>query len=157
VAGSGLLLDHGFLAAGVFGIVGEYFEGMQVDVAVRAVAGAQAAADAPVFDDDFERIAAAGGADRTADHAERTKAIAAGRGDEVIVETQTVTNETRDTVVGVGAGVHAGIAARAVLQVKNEQALRFHQSLGKELIERNAFDHLQALLVGSAALIGNFF
>ena len=42
------------------GIVDGHFERMQLDVAVGAVLGAQAAADAPVLDDDFERIARAG-------------------------------------------------------------------------------------------------
>src|SRR5690242_15040228 len=55
------------------------------------------------------------------------------------------------------AGVHAGIATGAVLQVENKQALCFHQSLRKELIDGNAVDHLQTLLVGGAALGGDGF
>src|SRR5215467_13099447 len=104
VAGSGFLLDHGFLATRTFRIVGEDFEWVQVDIAVGAITRAQAAADAPVLDDDFQRIAA----------------LAAGRGYKIVFETQAVTNEARDTVVGVGAGIHAGVASRAVLQVENE-------------------------------------
>ncbi len=36
-------------------------------------------------------------------------------------------------------------------EVEHEQALRFHQSLRKELINRDALDHFHALLVGEAA------
>jgi len=81
IAARSFLLDGGFLAAGVLRVVGHDFERMQIDVAVRAVAGAKAAADAPVFNDDFERIAAANGAHRAADHAERVPALAATGGD----------------------------------------------------------------------------
>src|SRR5215467_4232721 len=54
IAGSGFLLDDRFLAAGIFGIVGKNFKRMQIDVAIRAVARAEAAADAPILDDDLE-------------------------------------------------------------------------------------------------------
>ena len=57
----------------------------------------------------------------------------------------------------IGARIHASVAARAILQVENEQALRFHQSLRKKLVDGNAMDHLQTLLVGSAALDGDRF
>jgi len=53
------LLDRGFLAAGMIGIFGQNFERVQIDVSVRAIARAEPAADAPILDDDFERIAAA--------------------------------------------------------------------------------------------------
>ena len=49
-------------------------ERMQVQVAVRAVADAEAAADAPVLDDDLHRAAPADRPDRTAHHAERIPA-----------------------------------------------------------------------------------
>src|SRR5215469_4554299 len=98
VAGSCLLLDRRFLPAGIFGIVGKNFERVQVDVAVRAIASAQAATDAPVLDDDFERIAAANGPHRAADHAEGVAALAAGSGDEVVIEAQAVADEARDAV-----------------------------------------------------------
>src|SRR4029077_11152474 len=77
IAGRGFLFDDGFLAAGMVGIFGDDFEGMEIDVAVRAVARAKAATDTPVFDDDFEGIAAADGTDRTTDHAQRIPALAA--------------------------------------------------------------------------------
>src|SRR5579859_4902838 len=59
VAGGRLFLHHGFFLAGMLVVIGLGRKGMQVDIAVRAIFRAQAAADAPVFDDDLERIAAA--------------------------------------------------------------------------------------------------
>ena len=81
VAAGGFLFDGGFFAAGMFGIVSHDFERMKVDVAVGAIARAEAATDAPIFNDNFERITAANGADRAADHAEGIAALAATRGD----------------------------------------------------------------------------
>ena len=157
IAGRGFLFDDGFLVSWVLGIGGENLKWMQIDVAVRAIARAEAAADAPVFDDDFERIAAADRADRAADHAERIAALAATRGDEILVEAQTVADETRDAVVCIGAGVHTGVAARAILQIQNQQALRFHQSLREELIDGDVVNHLHSLLIGGATFGGNGF
>src|SRR5258707_1063497 len=93
IAGGCFLLDDGFFPAGVLGIVREHLERVQVDVAVGAIARAEAAPDAPVFDNDFKGIAAADGADGAADHAERVAALAAGRGDEVVIEAQAVTHQ----------------------------------------------------------------
>src|SRR5262249_51153739 len=69
IAGSGFLLDDRFLASIVFRIVGHHFERMQIDIAVGAVARAQAAADAPVLNDHLEGIAAANRADWAPHHA----------------------------------------------------------------------------------------
>src|SRR5215467_3768496 len=124
---------------------------MQIDIAVGAIARAEPAADAPILDDDLKRIAAANRADRAADHAEGVATLAATGSYEVAVKAQAVAHQTRDAVMSVGASVHAGIAARAILQVKNEQALCFHQSLREKLVDGDAVDHLQALLVGSTA------
>src|SRR5271166_4752679 len=104
IAGGSLLFDRGFLAARVFGIVGHHFKRMQVDVAVGAVARAEAAPDAPVFDDHFQGMAAANRADRATDHAEGIAALAAGSGDQVIFEAQAVAHQAGDSVVRVGAG-----------------------------------------------------
>src|SRR5215472_1273709 len=57
----------------------------------------------------------------------------------------------------ISAGVHASIAARTILQIENEQALRFHQSLREELVDGNAVHYLQALLIGGAALASDGF
>src|SRR5687768_3109441 len=72
IARRGLLADHRLAPAGVLGILALHGERVQVDVAVRALVGAEAAADAPVLDDDLERVLmAADRADRAAHHAER--------------------------------------------------------------------------------------
>ena len=126
VARGGFLLDDGFFAAWIFEVVDANLEWMKIDVAVGAVARAKAAADAPIFDDDFERIAPADSADGAADHTERIAALAAGSGDKEILEAEAVADETCDAVVGIGTGVHAGIAARAFFEVQNQQALRLH-------------------------------
>src|SRR3974377_2185953 len=88
VARGGFLLDDGFFAAWIFEVVDANLEWMKIDVAVGAVARAKAAADAPIFDDDFERIAPADSADGAADHTERIAALAAGRGEQEIFEGQ---------------------------------------------------------------------
>ncbi len=54
IAGSCFLPDHGFFAAGAFRIINLHFERMQVNVAVGTILRAEAAADAPIFDDDLE-------------------------------------------------------------------------------------------------------
>ena len=98
----------------MIGIFGQDFEWMQVDISIRTIARAEPTADAPIFDDDFQRIAPANRADRAADHAEGIAALAAACGDEKMIEAETIANETRHAVVRVGASVHAGIAPRAV-------------------------------------------
>src|SRR5713226_4567667 len=99
IARSSLLLDGRFLAAGALRIVNHHFERMQIDVAVGAILGAEAAADAPIFDDDFERIPPSNRTDGAADHAERVAALAATRGDEILIEAQAFPDEARDAVV----------------------------------------------------------
>src|SRR5690348_15394435 len=59
VAGRGFLARHHRSLAGRAWIIDRHFERMQRDVAVGAVFRTQTAADAPVFDDDFERLLAA--------------------------------------------------------------------------------------------------
>jgi hypothetical protein len=54
IARRGFLADHGALAAGMIGIVGLHRERMQIDVSVRAILRAKAAADAPILDDHFK-------------------------------------------------------------------------------------------------------
>src|SRR6202162_3363523 len=129
VAGSGFLFYDCLGAAGTIGIFIQYLERMQIDIAVRAVARAQAAADAPILDDDFERIAAANGADRAAHPAEGVAALPTTGGNQILLEAQAIANETGNAIVSVRAGVNAGIAARAFLQIEDQQTLRFHQAL----------------------------
>ena len=74
-----------------------------------------------------------------------------------MIEAEAVADEAGDTVVGIGAGIDAGIAARTFLQVQDQKALRFHQPLRKELVDGNAVDRLHALLVGHLAFGGYRF
>src|SRR5512138_570982 len=75
VAGGGLGFDFGDLASQAGGVLGGDIERLHVDVAVGAVVGAQAAADAPVFDDDLQAVAPPDGPNGTAHHAERVFAV----------------------------------------------------------------------------------
>ena len=151
IARSSFLSDGRFLAAAPLRIVNHHFERMQIYIAVGTILRTQAAADAPIFDNDFQRIAPANRTDGAADHAEWVAALAATRGHEILVEAQAIANETRDAIVRIGACVHASVATRAVLQIQNQQALRFHQSLREKLIDGDVVNHLHALLVCGAA------
>ncbi len=103
------------------------------------IVGAQAAADAPVFDNDFQRIAPPDRADGAADHAEWIAALPARGRHQVFVEAQAFAHQAAHAVVCIGAGAYALIAARAAFQVEHQQALRFHQSLGEKLVHGNIF------------------
>src|SRR5712671_6425345 len=130
---------------------------MQVDIAVRTIACTKAATDAPVFNKDFQRIAATNGPHRAAHHAERIAALPARGRDEVLIEAEAVADQPGHAVMSVGASIHTGVAAGALLQVEHQQALRFHQSLREELIDGHVELRLHALLVLGAAFSGNFF
>ncbi len=145
------------LASGMRGIVEFDRERMQVDISVGAVVGAEAAADAPVLDDDFERVATADRADGASDHAERIAALTAGSGDQVLVEAQAFADQASDAVMRVGARAHALIAASAAFEIEDEQALRFHQTLGEELVDGQRVNLHGALAVGGDAFMGNGF
>ena len=92
---------------------------MQIDISVGTVVGAQTAANAPVFNDDFQRVAAADGADRASHHAKRIATLPAGSGHEIFIEAQTFANQTADALMGIGAGAHALIATCAFLEIEN--------------------------------------
>src|SRR6266481_5604182 len=157
IARSSLLLDGRLLAPGALGIVDHHFERMQVDVAVGTILRAEAAADAPILDDDFERIAPSNRADGAADHAERIAALPATGGDKILIEAQAIADEASDSVVRISASIHTGVAARAILQVQNQQALRLHQSLREKLIDGDVVNHLHALLICGEAFGGDGF
>ncbi len=53
--------------------------------------------------------------------------------------------------------IDACVATRAILQIQNQQALRFHQSLREELIDRDVVNHVHTLLICGSALGGNGF
>src|SRR5207237_2288906 len=59
---------------------------VQVDISVWAIGSAQPATDAPVFDDDFQRVAPPNRSHRTSNHAQRVAALAAGGCNEIILK-----------------------------------------------------------------------
>src|SRR4051812_16491733 len=84
VAGCGLLLGDGCFFRRYFWQcqaarrrIHGHLERMHADIAVRAVLRAQPAANAPILDDDFERITTADRTYRTPDHAQRIAALTA--------------------------------------------------------------------------------
>jgi len=141
-------LHTGNPAAGIRRIVQLHRKWVHIDVPVRAVVGALAAADAPVFDNDLERIAAANRADRTADHAKRIAALAARCRDKVTIKAEPISDEAADAIMGVRAGAHTLIAPGAAVEIENQQALCLHQALIEELIDGNVggLGHAQAIL-----------
>src|SRR6267142_1799048 len=157
IARRSFLLDSCLLAARALRIVDHHFERMQVDVAVGTIPRTEAAADAPILDDDFERIAPSNRADGAADHAERIAALPATGGDKILIEAQAIADEASDSVVRISASIHTGVAARAILQVQNQQALRLHQSLREKLIDGDVVNHLHALLICGEAFGGDGF
>src|SRR5260370_35976815 len=94
IARSRFLFDDGFFEPGSFRIVDHHFERVQIDVAVGTILRAKATPDAPILDDDFERIASSNRADGTADHAQRVAALAATGGHAALIEKQAVPDET---------------------------------------------------------------
>src|SRR3954464_9559089 len=98
---------------------------MHVDVSVGAELRAFAAPDAPVLDDDLEVFLSANGTHRALRHAKRIAAGAAGRGHEEMIVTQTVPEQARDSVMRFGAGLDTGITAGAVVEIDQQEVLRF--------------------------------
>src|SRR5262249_53752726 len=147
VAGGRLLADHRLAPARPGLVLDRDGEVVDVDVAVRAVLSAQPAADAPVLDEDLERVPATDRPDGTPDHAQRIAARAAGRRDQVLVEPKPVADEPGDAVVRVGARTHAQIAARAPIEVEEQEVLRLHEALSEEVADRHRRHPLVTLLV----------
>jgi hypothetical protein len=119
-----------------------HIERMHVDIAVGTVIRTESAADAPVFNDDFKIVTAADGAYRAADHAERFSAVAARCRDEVFIPPQAIANQAADAIMSISARPDTLIASRAAVEVENQQALRFEQSLRKERVDGNVLHHL---------------
>src|SRR5207237_9541600 len=103
------------------------------DVAIRTALSAGAAANAPVFNNDLQRISAADRSYRAADHTERIATLPARGGNKKIIEAKTVADKAGYAIVRVGAGLYAEIAARAAIEIEHQQALGIHQPLRQEL------------------------
>src|SRR5450755_2721330 len=140
IARCGLIADFGFALIGAWNRV-------HIDVPVWAVFCAQATTYTPVFDHYFQRVPPPDGAYRTSHHAQRVAALTAGSRHQIFVISQPLTNQPRHTVVRVGAGARTLIATRTFLQIEYQQALRFHQPLRQEAIERHTYRGLETLLV----------
>ena len=125
---------------------------MHVDIAVGTILRAQTATDAPVFDDHFQRIAAPNRTNGTTDHAERVAALPARGGYQVFVEAQAFANQARHAVVSASASPNARIAARATLEIENQQTLRLHQPLREKILQRRGFDEREAFAIFALAL-----
>src|SRR4029078_5139369 len=98
--------------------------GVHWEGAVGALVAAEAAADAPVFHDHLAAVAAVDRADRAADHADRVEAGAAAGRVEGLGEAGAVEEQpAAAVVVGVDAGPHALVAARATVEVDQHQPL----------------------------------
>src|SRR5215471_10819649 len=119
VAHGRLLLDHRHLAAGLVRVVLHHLEAVHVDVTIRAVIGAVAAADAPGLDDHLARFLAMDGIDRTARHAVRVQTRTTGRGHQPVLEAQAVADQPRHAEVRVGTRLGALVAAGALGQVED--------------------------------------
>src|SRR5262249_15031193 len=115
-------------------------ERMHVDVAVGALLGAPPAADAPVFDDDLQRVLPPDRAYGADDHASGLAPGAEGRGPEILVVAQAVPDQPGDAVVSVGTRAHAGVAPRASLEIDQQEILGLHQALAQEFVERYALE-----------------
>ena len=108
--------------------------GMHVDVAVGAIIGAQAAADAVALDLNLLALAVAvNGIDGAADEAIGIGARPATAGYQPLVNSQAVANQPRDAIVRIAASFGAFVAASASFQIQNEQSLRVVEPLIDEL------------------------
>ena len=155
IAGRGLHPHAGDLASRMRRVVEVDRKWMQVDVAIGTVVGAQAATDAPVLDDDFQGVAAADGTDRATNHAEWISTLAAGSGDQVFVEAESLAHQAADSVMCVGARSYALITAGAPFQIEHKQALRFHQTVREELVHGQVLHLRKAQAIFLEALPGN--
>ena len=100
-------------------IINGHLNGLHVDVAVRAIIGTEAAADAPVLNGDFQAVAATNRANRASDHAQGIFTLPAGGSHEVVIETQTVSDQATDPIMGVCAGTNTLIATGAFVQIQH--------------------------------------
>ncbi len=107
------LLDD--IAFGFFVVFGET---MHVDVPIRTILRAQPAADAVVFDLDLQRFTVA--MDRvhwTTHHAIGVHARSAAGGNQEPIESHSIANQPRHTLMRIGAGLRAFVTACAAFQV----------------------------------------
>ena len=86
---------------------------MHVDVTIRTVLRAQTATDAVVFNFNLQRFAIAMNCiDGASDHAIGIHARPATTGDQIAIKSHAFSNQTRDPLVCIGAGLGALVTAR---------------------------------------------
>src|ERR1700722_4640538 len=144
IAGSSLLLHHRFLSPRTLQVFDHDFERMQINISIRAVPRAQPATDAPILDNHLERVPPPDRSYWTTDHAKRVAALPARSRHQILFEPQAFPHQTRYSVVGVGARVHARIATRAIFQIEDKQTLCFHQTLRKKLVDGHTANRLHS-------------
>ena len=120
---------------------------MHVNVSVRAKLRAFAAADAPILDDDLEVFFPPDGTDRALRHTEWIPARAASGGDEILIITQAITEQTRNPIVRLCASLHAGIATRAISEIDQEEVLRFKESLIQVIVKIQTHRYLHPVFL----------
>src|SRR5262249_10999305 len=105
------------------------------NISIRAIRGAQTAANAVIFDHDLEMFAAMNRIDRTTRHAVWIGAGATRNRDEIIAEAATVAQQTCDrhavrfVAMLTDATFGAFVATRAQIHVEHENALAFIKTL----------------------------
>src|SRR5580700_2772292 len=88
---------------------------MHVDISVWTIAGAKSATNAPILNNDFERITPPDRTHRTTDHAKRVAALPARGCYQITIEAQPFADQTAHAIMGVSTGPHALIATRAAV------------------------------------------
>jgi len=111
---------------------------MQINIPYGQFLRAKAAADAPVFNNDFKRIAPPDRSDRAATMQSGSRHWPARCRHQEILEPETFAHQPSHAVVRIGARRHTGIAPRAFVEVQNQQALRLHQSCERKSSRENA-------------------
>src|SRR5207244_4439891 len=105
------------------------------DITIGTVIRAQPATDAVILDDNLQVLAAMDRVHRTADHAMRIGARAAGGANEEVLEAETVPEHARDghavrySAVLLNAALGAFVASRAKIHVEHEKAPAFVETL----------------------------
>jgi hypothetical protein len=118
IARRGFHTYTGYLVSGMRGIVEFGRKGVKIDIPVRTIIRAQTTANAPVFDDHFQRVAPPDGADGASHHAKRVAALAARCSHKILIEAQTFADQSAYTLMGIRAGSNALVTARALFEIE---------------------------------------
>src|SRR5258708_38578624 len=117
VAGSRFLSGTSNHAPRMVRIVEFDREGMQVDIPVGTIVGAQPAADTPIFNDYFQSVPPPDRTDGAANHAQRIAALAARCRHQVLIESQPLAYQPAYALMSIRARSHALVATGTLLQI----------------------------------------